>query len=249
MSGTVSIAEQLAPALEASIPPEESPSMRHRERLSGFERQVPGRYRLSSRGDLAGRIALPGINCRTGRCMMLKFAPVTAENWDDFERFFESRGSPHYCWCMAWRSNEFKKMLPGKAGKKASMKSRVASGTPIGILCYRDDEPVAWCSIAPRASYRPLGGDETLDRVWSLVCFFVHRQFRNKGVSMQLLQAAIAEARSQGARYVEAYPVEPDSTTYRFMGLVPAFEEAGFRFVKPAGTRRKVMILPVEDNR
>ena len=65
---------------------------------------------------------------------------------------------------------------------------------------------------------------------------------------MQLLQAAIAEAGSQGASYVEAYPVEPDSTTYRFMGLVPAFEEAGFQFVKPAGTRRKVMILSLEDN-
>ena len=119
---------------------------------------------------------------------------------------------------------------------------------PVGILGYRNDVPVAWCSIAQRESYRPFGGDETLDRVWSLACFFVHRQFRNKGVSMQLLQAAIADARSQGARYVEAYPVEPDSTTYRIMGLVPAFEEAGFRYARPAGARRKVMILPLEGN-
>ena len=180
--------------------------------------------------------------------MLLKFRPVTAENWEEFEQLFESRGSPHYCWCMAWRSNEFKNKLPGKAGKKASIKNRVVSGIPIGILGYCDNEPIAWCSIAPRESYRTLGGDETLEKVWSLACFFVRRPFRNKGLSTRLLQAAVTHARTQGAKYVEAYPVEPNSTTYRFMGLVPAFEEVGFRFVKPAGSRRKVMILSLENS-
>ena len=175
--------------------------------------------------------------------MLLDFAPVTAENWEAFERLFESRGSPHYCWCMAWRSNEFKQKLPGKAGKKASMKHRVSSGIPIGILGYFENEPVAWCSVAPRESYRPLGGDENLDKVWSLACFFIRRPFRKKGLFEQLLQAAIAHAQSQGAKHVEAYPVDPESPTYRFMGLVPAYEKAGFRFAKPAGSRRKVMVL------
>jgi hypothetical protein len=30
-----------------------------------------------------------------------------------------------------------------------------------------------------------------------------------------------------GARYVEAYPVEPDSPSYRFMGFKTTFEKAG----------------------
>lgn len=175
--------------------------------------------------------------------MLLVFRPVTAESWDDFVKLFESRGSPHYCWCMAWRSNENKKTIPGKVGKKASMKSRVGAGTPIGILGYHDGQPIAWCSIAPRESYRTLGGDETIRDVWSLACFFVQRPFRNKGVSSQLLKAAVNYARDNGAKYVEAYPVAPESQSYRFMGLVPAFAEAGFQFVKTAGSRRNVMTL------
>ncbi len=78
--------------------------------------------------------------------------------------------------------------------------------------------------------------------------FFVQRPFRNKGVSGQLLLASVDYARDHGAYHVEAYPVAPDSETYRFMGLVPAFDEAGFRFVKEAGVRRKVMVLSLNEN-
>jgi len=49
----------------------------------------------------------------------------------------------------------------------------------------------------------------------------------------------------EGARVVEAYPVAPDSPSYRFMGFVPAFEKAGFREVGRAGSRRHVMRLEV----
>lgn len=169
--------------------------------------------------------------------------PVGIDTWEDLETMFESRGSPHYCWCMAWRVNENRTRIPGKSGKKASMRARVASGTPTGILGYHDGRAIAWCSIAPRGSYRKLGGDESVEGVWSLVCFFVQRPFRNQGVTRVLLSAAIEFARDNGAKYVEAYPVDPKSTTYRYMGLVPAFEEAGFQFKKMAGSKRHVMIL------
>ena len=46
-----------------------------------------------------------------------------------------------------------------------------------------------------------------------------------------------------GAAVVEAYPVEPDSSSYRFMGLVGTFEAIGFIPVGRAGTRRHVMRL------
>ena len=44
--------------------------------------------------------------------------------------------------------------------KKNALHEIVDSGTPVGILGYLDDEPVAWCSIAPRDSYRKLGGPD-----------------------------------------------------------------------------------------
>ena len=174
--------------------------------------------------------------------MVLEFHNVTKDRWNDFEELFECKGGPHNCWCMAWRTNENKKSVPGKSGKKLSIKRRVDEGVPVGMLAYFDNAPIAWCSIAPRDTYRPLGGDDSLDNVWSLTCFFVKREFRNEGIASELLNAAVKNAKENGAKYVEAYPVAPDSPSYRFMGFKPMFEKAGFQFVKMAGTRRNVML-------
>ena len=122
---------------------------------------------------------------------------------------------------------------------------------PSGLLGYLDGQPVAWCSIAPSASYRPLGGpvlpEEAEDEIWSLVCFFITRALRGEGMTTQLIHAAAAHARSNGARILEAYPVQPGSPSYRFMGYVPTFEKAGFQHVGPAGSRRHVMRLDLAE--
>ena len=175
----------------------------------------------------------------------MEFREVDRARWDDLERLFESRGGPKYCWCMVWRP-----MPVGARGergaKKAELQSRVREGVPVGILGYIDGEPVAWCSIAPRETYRAglyrPSGDEP-DGVWSLACFFVPRRLRGRGIAGRLLDAAVDHARSRGASVVEAYPVDPDSPSYRFMGLVPRFEAAGFHEVGTAGSRRHVMRL------
>lgn len=171
------------------------------------------------------------------------FREVDDDRWDDLVALFEARGGPHYCWCMAWRR---KPKSPGKAALKSALHAQVASGSPVGIIGYIEGRPVAWCSIAPRRSYRALGGPgdhEGDESVWSIVCFFVERAFRGQGMTGQLIEAAIDNARHRGAETVEAYPVGPESPSYRFMGRVPAFEKAGFKPVGRAGKWRHVMRL------
>jgi GNAT superfamily N-acetyltransferase len=180
----------------------------------------------------------------------LAFFDVDQDRWPDFERLFESRGSPKSCWCMVWRARgEETKRIQGPDRKRAMMR-RVQEGVPIGLIGYLDGLPVAWCSIAPRATYRPLGGparpDEAEGEVWSLVCFFVKRALRGEGMTPQLIQAAAAHARSKGARILEAYPVQHGSPSYRFMGYVPTFERARFKHVGLAGSRRHVMRLDLD---
>jgi GNAT superfamily N-acetyltransferase len=133
-----------------------------------------------------------------------------------------------------------------KAEKKASIKSLVDKGIHIGLLAYTDNEPIAWCSIAPRETYRPLDGVQTDRKVWSLACFFIKRPYRNLGLSNLLLTQAIQFAKRNGAQCVEAYPVDTDSPSYRFMGFVPTFEKAGFNFIKRTGKRRNVMLLDIK---
>lgn len=171
----------------------------------------------------------------------LKIKPVDKANWGDFEALFKSKGAPSYCWCMAWRMTKDELKSNNTPSRKKFIKQRVWSKTPIGLLAYAGEEAVAWCSIAPRDSYQRLGGDESLEKVWSIACFYIKKEFRDQGLVDVLIGKAKQYARKSGAAWLEAYPVEPDSPSYRFMGFIGTYEKAGFDFVKMAGTRRHVM--------
>lgn len=72
---------------------------------------------------------------------------------------------------------------------------------------------------------------------------FLKRELRGVGYGKELICAAIQHSRLRGADILEAYPVDPESPSYRFMGFVPMFEELGFKEVRRAGSRRHVMRL------
>jgi GNAT superfamily N-acetyltransferase len=177
----------------------------------------------------------------------LVFREVDRALWPDLERFFEARGGPHYCWCMLWRVMGEERKHTDPANRKADLKKRVDAGIPVGILAYLEGTPIAWCSLAPRTTYRPLGGLidplENPAGVWSVVCFHTARAWRNKGIMSYLIRGSIAHASARGAQVLEAYPVDPEAHSYRFMGYVTSFTAAGFREVGRAGTRRHVMRL------
>ena len=82
--------------------------------------------------------------------------------------------------------------------------------------------------------------------MWSLACFFIKRPYRGRGLTRRLIEAAVEHARANGAAVVEAYPVDPGAPSYRFMGFVPVFAEAGFCEVGRAGSRRHVMRLNLD---
>jgi GNAT superfamily N-acetyltransferase len=181
----------------------------------------------------------------------LTFREVDRATWSDMQLLFESRGGPKHCWCMVWRATPEEARQANGAGRRAAMARRIDAGVPVGLLGYLDGEPVAWCSIAPRETYRPLGGidDSASGRVWSIACFFIRHDLRGGGVTAQLIRAAVAHARARGATVIEAYPVDPDSPSYRFMGFVSSFAAAGFHEVGRAGIRRHVMRLYLEAER
>ncbi len=172
----------------------------------------------------------------------LSFRAVDGSSWADFERLFEARGGPKSCWCMVWRATPEEARQADGASRKKAMRKRVQAGVPVGILAYLDGQPVAWCSIAPRSTYRRLGGPEAEpgQEIWSLACFFVVRPLRSQGLVSKLLREAESYARRNGATILEAYPVDPESPSYRFMGYVQTFREAGYREVGRAGSRRHV---------
>lgn len=171
--------------------------------------------------------------------------PVDSGNWKDLESLFESKGGPSYCWCMPYRNMNKGGDRNDKSDKKASLKHYVDTKTPVGLLYYKDSDPVAWCSIAPRDTFTDLSGGEELKDVWSIVCFYVNREHRKQGIMEELISQASKYAKKNGAKVLEAYPVDPDSPSYRFMGFKPVFEKAGFSETHKIGKRRYGMIKKI----
>ena len=136
------------------------------------------------------------------------------------------------------------------------MKAIVDSGEVPGILAYYDTEAIGWCAIAPRSTYSALARSRILkpidDRVcWSVACLFIDKSFRKKGVSTQLLRAAVGYAREQGADLVEGYPVEPKPgktipPAFAWTGIPSAFTHVGFREVARRSPTRPVMRMDLK---
>jgi GNAT superfamily N-acetyltransferase len=138
---------------------------------------------------------------------------------------------------MWWRLKRSEFERQKGEGNKKSMKTLVESGEVPGLLAYSKGAPIAWCSVATRESYPVLNRSRILKRVddkpvWSVVCFFVEKNYRNKGLTGQLLKAAIEYVRKQGGKIIEGYPVEPKKDRYpaafAWTGFASAFKKLGF---------------------
>ena len=180
----------------------------------------------------------------------LDFRPVTVGEWPDMQRLFGPNGADSGCWCMWWRQTreEFQR-LHGEPNR-AAMQRIIRSGEVPGILAYHEGRPVGWCSVAPRERFPSLERSPNLKRVdgeavWSIVCFYIPREQRRRGLSGHLLRAAVEYACEHGARTVEAYPVDPRFSADRpgaaFTGLLDVFLEAGFGEVARRSPRRPIV--------
>lgn len=158
---------------------------------------------------------------------------------------------------MTWRlSNAQYENLKGDRNRDA-FEALVKSGVEPGILAYDDGRPVGWCAVAPRETYPRLARSRILKPVddmpvWSIVCLFVAKSHRAKGVSTQLIRSAAEFAAQRGAKVVEGYPVEPRKNpmpdVFAFTGLASAFRKVGFVEVARRSETRPVMRLMLSED-
>ena len=178
-----------------------------------------------------------------------EFKPLTNETWDDFEKLFGKRGACGGCWCMFFRCSRREFNANQGEGNRKAMRRIVKSGGSPGILLYKSGEAVGWCAIAPRGEYVALTRSRVSapvdDKpVWSVTCFFIAKQHRKQGLSVALLEAAVAFAKKKGAKIVEGYPQEvskPQADVFVYHGLASTFEKAGFHEVARRSPTRPVM--------
>lgn len=187
----------------------------------------------------------------------LRFEPVTAERWNDFETLFGPQGAFYNCWCVALRLPYAVRTKMQPEERKDHIRARIAAGPPPGILAYMGEEPVAWVQVGPRYDVpqfnsprtvsRPIDEADALDpKVWAVSCFFLKPKLRGKGLSHRLLAAAVQHARREGARYIEACPIDhvkQSKSVTLCIGSTAIFDAAGFDVIERRKDGRPLMRL------
>jgi len=176
--------------------------------------------------------------------------PVIAERWPDLAELF-NRPIVRTCFCMYYRKTG-EATGAGSVNRQA-MQALIQQGTVPGLIGYEDGVPVAWVSLGPRDDFPKLRRSPIMKPVddlpvWSIVCFFVDRDARGRGLAARMLDAAIDFARAQGARLIEAYPVDADTQRdpdSMFFGAKSMYDRAGFREVARRRPARAVVRRPL----
>jgi GNAT superfamily N-acetyltransferase len=192
----------------------------------------------------------------------IRTAPLTPERWADLEKVFGGgRGDCGRCWCMYWRlpRRDFEASLGDKA--RQLFRARVEAGPPPGLVAYRDGDPVGWVQVGPRADVPRWNGARRLTApmhdapaddpcVWGISCFVTRSGCRRQGIATALLAGATRWARENGARLLDACPVDTCSNrppTALYHGIASTFREAGFREVARRRPDRPLMRLALGD--
>ena len=176
--------------------------------------------------------------------------PLTPATWPDLEELFGLPGGSivRGCWCMYYRKTGPGSGLAGRENKRALRELVDCGGVP-GLVGYAGRRPVGWISLGPREEYLKLRRSPVMKpvddtAVWSVVCSYVAKSYRGRGLQHRLLEAAIGFARDNGARMLEAYPVEKAERSLddsMFYGSRSLYERAGFREVARRSPTRVVM--------
>ena len=187
----------------------------------------------------------------------LEFHPLTRIRLKDLEELFGPRGACEGCWCMWWRMPRAEFMKNRGKRNKEALRNVIDSGRIPGILAYIQGKPVGWCAVSPREDYPALERSRVCKRVddkpvWSVVCFFVAKEFRHRRIMVKLLQAVIDYVGKEGGRIVEGYPKEVEkketSDTFVYTGVASAFRRAGFEEVTRRSGNRPIMRYLIGEN-
>jgi GNAT superfamily N-acetyltransferase len=181
----------------------------------------------------------------------LTFEPLTKLNWNKFTGLFGEKGACGNCWCMYYRllKTDFQERKADDGNKRA-MKEIVWKGKPAGILGLYEGQAIAWCAFAPREDFIKLEKSRVHKRidnkvVWSIPCFFIDKNVRLHGVSVELLKGVIRYAEENGIEIIEAYPTIPTQAklpdSFAWIGLFRSFESARFEIVDRTSKNRPMV--------
>jgi GNAT superfamily N-acetyltransferase len=176
--------------------------------------------------------------------VQLTIEPGSPQRWPDVQAVYGTRGEPSRCWCVYLRQADVSYKVECRSANRATLEGAIRSGTPAGLLAYRDGSPVGWVSAGPREQFAarlersPALAPAAFDgEVWSVLCFVVPRAHRGQGVMAALLAGAVEHARASGAAAIEGVPRDNRGgkrwpAPMAYTGMATMFERAGFQEIE-----------------
>jgi GNAT superfamily N-acetyltransferase len=177
------------------------------------------------------------------------------ETWDAFAALAERHnGVWGGCWCTWFHTMAADKEREAEANR--ALKERlVRAGQAHAALVFDEDVAVGWCEYGAPCElpniYHRKQYDATSERApdYRITCFFIDRRYRRRGVSRVALQGALDLIADAGGGLVEGYPHDiagkKVSASFLYSGTRTLFEEAGFTYDRPKGTKNCVMVKQV----
>ena len=174
--------------------------------------------------------------------MPVDIRPLTPDLWPAFEDLFGKQGACYGCWCTYFRLPPAARKANDSQQKKEIIRERIQAGPPPGVLAFDDGQAIGWMQIGPRADVpewnnagrgsAPVAAGDAFDpSVWAISCFFLRSKARGKGLSHGLVSSGLVFARENGARFVDACPIDRSKSSRSvglFVGSTRVFEKAGF---------------------
>ena len=185
---------------------------------------------------------------RGARAGKLEIRPLTPTRANDVKTI--TRGTwGTQCWDLFFRYTPDQRQKMGLSGLSKDENDRRRRETirklarrrhaPL-LVAYREDEPVGFVSLGPRADYAEVQRSRSMPPVddvpvWVIPCMTVLKAYRGQGVALALVRAAVDYATEHGAPAIEGYPRKDGkrmSDGAVFMGTESLFRRAGFRKIR-----------------
>jgi GNAT superfamily N-acetyltransferase len=185
--------------------------------------------------------------------------PAHEATWDDVMAVLGAvKCHGDKCYCQRFTIPNRRWRAVGDAERADMLRDQIEADPTGGLVAYLGDEPVGWCSVRPRTTYPNLltsrvpwpGRNENKadDSVWTVACLITRPGYRRRGISGELVKAAVDFARAHGARALEGYamvtlPGQDIAWGELHVGSVGTYADAGFVEVSRPSKRRVVMRL------
>ncbi len=177
--------------------------------------------------------------------MNIHIRKLTVELLDDWLNYFDNDAFSDndkwcgcYCMCYHWNKS-LQKKRPWNCDKSCAEFNRqqaidfITDGRMQGYLAYIDDRVVGWCNSNNKTAYDNVNFNFAEDvpdngeKIKSIVCFSVMREYRGNGIATALLEYICQDAKADGYALIEAYPFK-NNKYHAYHGPLSLYVKNGF---------------------